>query len=468
MSGFKPTAKQQEAQLVIAGDATHAALGGGSRSGKTYLHVRNVVMRAIKAPGSRHAILRFRFNHCKISIVHDTFPKVMAECFPEVRYRLDKTDWYVEFLDAVDIDEAGTEKRSQIWFGGLDDKERTEKILGQEYATIFVNECSQITYSSLEILRTRLAQRVHQVINGQRAALLKPRMFYDFNPPGKGHWTYKVFIKKIDPESGKPLARPENYVYFRINPEDNKANQAEGYIETLKEMSAAKRRRFLEGEFQDENPDALFNEDTIEKWRDYTGDLPKFVRVLVGVDPSGADENRKKEVAAENDEIGIAVGALGADGKAYLLEDCSLLTGPAGWGAVATTAYDRHEANAVVGEVNYGGAMVRHVVQTARPNTPFKAVTATRGKAIRAEPFSALYEQGKVVHVGKFPKLEEELCNMTTHGYIGTKSPNRADAWIWILADLFPSMVAEKKDKEKKPPYTPRRAGGTGAVFGRR
>jgi phage terminase large subunit-like protein len=88
--------------------------------------------------------------------------------------------------------------------------------------------------------------------------------------------------------------------------------------------------------------------------------------------------------------------------------------------------------------------MVRHVIQTARPRTPFRQVHASRGKAVRAEPFSALYEQGKIRHAGRFPALESELTAFTTHGYVGGDSPNRADALIWALSDLFPGMVQPK------------------------
>ena len=108
---------------------------GGSRSAKTFGIVRTMIIRALAAENSRHAILRFRFNHVKASVVLDTFPKVMSLCFKDITYELNKTDWYAEFPN-----------KSQIWFGGLDDKERTEKVLGQEYATIFLNECSQITW----------------------------------------------------------------------------------------------------------------------------------------------------------------------------------------------------------------------------------------------------------------------------------------------------------------------------------
>ena len=118
---FKLTSAQEAAQRVMASQATHIMLYGGSRSGKTFLTVRAICVRALKAPGSRHAILRFRFNAVKASIIHDTFPKVLQLCFPGVEVELNKTDWFATFPNG-----------SQIWFGGLDDKERTEKILGQE------------------------------------------------------------------------------------------------------------------------------------------------------------------------------------------------------------------------------------------------------------------------------------------------------------------------------------------------
>ena len=438
---MKFTAKQLEAQEILAGDATHIMLFGGSRSGKTFLHTRNVTTRALKAPGSRHAILRFRFNHVKASIVMDTFPKVMSLCYPGVDYHIDKTDWYARL---------GND--SQIWFGGLDDKERTEKILGQEHATLYLNECSQIPYQSQQLATTRLAQAVEQEIEDQRTGVvarrpLKPRMYYDCNPPSKGHWTHRLFVEGRDPETRKPLPHPEDYVCFQMNPGDNAENMPAGYLGTLKALSQRLQRRFLLGEFGEETPNALFHDSDIDAWRVTDGSVPDMVRIGVGVDPSGSGD----EDNADNDEIGIVVAGLGTDGNAYVFEDCSVKAGPATWGKVATTAFDRHEANVVVGEVNYGGAMVQHVIQTARPRTPFKAVTASRGKHIRAEPFSALYEQGKVRHVGFMPELEDELCAMSTLGYTGTGSPNRADALIWVLAELFAGIV-QPKDRKRIPP----------------
>lgn len=442
---FRLTAKQADAQKVLASAAKHLMLFGGSRSGKTFLLVRNVVMRALKAPNSRHVIFRYRFNAIKASIVADTFPKVMRLAFPGVVAAMNKTDWFATLPNGA-----------QIWFAGLDDSERAEKILGMEFVTIYFNECSQIPLGSVELARTRLAQQVDQELPGQPAAPLKPRVYYDENPPSKGHWSYKLFIQKADPETGEALANPDDYAWFKINPADNAENIATDYLETLDAMSARMRKRFRDGEFGDATPGALFTDETIEKWRHIGGELPEFVRVVVGVDPSGSGDVDN----ADNDEIGIAVGAIGTDGNAYLLEDCSVKAGPATWGRVTTTAFDRHQADAVVGEGNYGGAMVEHTIQTARPRTPFKYVTATRGKHIRAEPFSSLYEQGKIRHVGQFRELEAELTAFNTAGYVGSGSPNRADAWIWVLAELFPALVSPRREPKAA---KPRRHHGAGS-----
>lgn len=434
---FKFTLKQLEAQAILSGIATHNMLYGGSRSGKTFLHVRNTVFRALKAPNSHHCILRFRFNHLKASVILGTFPKVMKLCFPGVEYNLSKTDWYVIFPNG-----------SELWFGGLDDKERTEKILGQEYSTMLFNEASQIPKGARDTAITRLAELAETVMmDGDKevvTGVLKPRAFYDCNPTNKNHWTYREFILKQDPETRQPLPNPNDYAYFKMNPEDNRDNLTAGYLDTLGALSARMRKRFRDGDFADATPNALFTDETLDKWRVLDGDLPDMQRIVVAVDPSGSGDRDN----ADNDAIGIVVAGLGIDGNAYVLEDATCKAGPAVWGKIATGAFERHEADIMVGEVNYGGAMVKHVIMTSRPRTAFKMVSATRGKVVRAEPFSALYEQGKIRHVGVYQPLEDELTAFSTIGYMGPNSPNRADALFWALTELFPGVVAGKKNVE--------------------
>jgi phage terminase large subunit-like protein len=430
---FAFTARQEAAQQVLAGDATHLMLFGGSRSGKTFLLTRNVIMRALKAPNSRHAIFRFRLNHVRASIVGDTFPKVMRVAFPGVTYDLQRTDLIATLPNG-----------SQIVFGGVDDKERTEKLLGLEFATVYFNECSQIPVASVDMVLTRLAQKAESVIQGRQPQPLKLRAYYDCNPPSEAHWTYRRFVQRVDLDTKRSLPNPEDYATFSINPVDNAQNLSPEYLAQLEALPARMRARFLEGKFADATPNALFPEDVIDRWRVLDGAVPDLTRVVVAIDPSGAGD----EANADNDAIGVVVAGLGVDGNAYVLEDCTVKAGPATWGRVATSAFDRHQADCVVAETNYGGAMVQQTINVARPRTPFKAVTASRGKHVRAEPFSALYEAGKVRHVGMFAELEEELTAFSTSGYTGGSSPNRADALIWALAALFPALTAPAKKEQ--------------------
>src|ERR1700743_3618977 len=145
---FELTARQQKATVLLGSPATHSMLYGGSRSGKTFTTSGPIIPRGL-AHKSRHAVLRYRFNHLKGSVIYDTLPKVMDLCFPGVAdlSHMDKSDWFYKLPNG-----------SEVWFGGLDDKERTEKILGQEYASMFLNECSQIPWASRNMAITRLAQ----------------------------------------------------------------------------------------------------------------------------------------------------------------------------------------------------------------------------------------------------------------------------------------------------------------------
>lgn len=420
------TLKQRRAWEVLGSDARHVMLFGGSRSGKTFLIMRALITRAL-AHKSRHAVLRFRFNHVKASIIYDTLPKVMEVCFDGVaeHCHLDKSDWFYRFPN-----------ESEIWFGGLDDKERTEKILGQEYASLFLNECSQIPWASRTIAMTRLAQKTG----------LRLKAFYDCNPPAEGHWTHRLFVQKRSPDTKLALRDPESYAAMQINPVDNRENLPPEYLEELDRLPAKQRARFYLGQWGSASESALWTIELIEQSRLDGRDLPTMQRIVVAVDPSGCQGPED----TRSDEIGIVVCGLGTDGRGYVLEDLSGRFGPSEWGRIAVRAYDRHSADCIVGETNYGGAMVEEVIKVAARegseieqirSVPFRMVSASRGKIVRAEPIAALFEQQKVVMAGVFPMLEDQLCAMTTGGYVGDRSPDRADAMVWGLSHLFPGMT---------------------------
>jgi len=427
---FKLTPKQQEAQTLLGGDAQHIMLLGGSRSGKTFLLCRSIAVRMLRAEGSRHLIARFRLNHAKASIWRDTWPKMLSLCFPGLAEasKANKSDLIYTFPN-----------KSEMWLGGLDDKERVEKVLGNEYASVYLNECSQISYSARETLLTRLAQKTE----------LKLREYLDENPPTAVHWTHRLFVEKKRPEPPYThLPDPQNYAWMRLNPADNAENLPESYLKALQNLSPRAKQRFWEGQFGNANENALWTYDAIERNR--TTKHPDLQRVVVAIDPSGTSGAEDER----SDHVGIVVAGIGTDGHGYVLEDLTVKAAPHVWGRIAVTAFERHAADAVVGETNYGGAMVKHVIKTAAAaheiDAPYIEVTASRGKVVRAEPVSALYEQNKVHHVGAFPELEDQLCAFTTAGYMGDRSPDRADALVWALSELFPGIVRTKVNWEDK------------------
>lgn len=249
---FKKTEDQIKAiKLMGEKNITRLLLYGASRSGKSFIIIYIIIVRALRAPGSRHVILRFRFNHAKQSLWYDTIQKVFEIKFPDLKYTENKSDWFIELPNG-----------SQIWLGGLDDKDRTEKILGNEYSTIYFNEISQISYSSIVIALTRLAQKT----------ILKNIAFFDCNPPSKQHWSYKLWMQGIHPETKEPLQNKESYACMRMNSEGNKENIAEGYIEnTLATLTGIAKTRFYLGEFSDEDLGLIFNN---WKYGEFDGSLP--------------------------------------------------------------------------------------------------------------------------------------------------------------------------------------------------
>jgi phage terminase large subunit-like protein len=406
------TAKQEEARTLL-GKQRHTLLVGGSRSGKTTLLVSAIAERAVEHDGSRHAILRLHANAARASIALDTLPKVFRLRHPAAALKRHRTEGYFSLKND-----------SEIWIGGLDDQERVEKILGREFVTILFNECSQIPYASVLVALTRLAQSVPGVTQAA---------YYDLNPVSKGHWTNILFGDKRDPVSRVPLDNPQDYARLFLNPADNAENLSDDYLKSLARLPERQRKRFFEGVYVDDLDGALFSYEMIARAR--VDELPvhRRRRVVVAVDPSGAAD-RDDERA---DEIGIIVAAKGDDGHAYLLADRSLRDAPAVWGRAVAAAYHEFAADRIVAEENFGGEMVRFVIRAADANAKVEVISVSRGKVLRAEPVSALYEQGLVHHVGRFGVLEDQLCAFTTAGYRGEGSPDHADALVFAVTELL-------------------------------
>jgi len=217
---------------------------------------------------------------------------------------------------------------------------------------------------------------------------------------------------------------------------DNKANLAPEFFTFIVNKYAGTRlgRQELEGEILEDNPGALwhranFDDNRVEK-------LPQLRRIVVAADPAVTSN-------ADSDETGIIVAGMDSQSPAhfYVLDDLSLSASPDTWARVLVQAYLRQKADRIIGEVNNGGDLVETIIRhveidgkRAGLNASYKAVHASRGKAIRAEPISALYEQNRVHHVGAFPILEDQLCDWDPA--VSTDSPDRLDALVWALTEL--------------------------------
>jgi predicted phage terminase large subunit-like protein len=412
---FERTEKQEEQADAVHGDARHILAYGGSRSGKTFGFCELIAERALQAPGSRHLIARLHNIDVRQAVMLDTWPNMMRRAFPDVAYHVNKADQFVTIGEG-----------SEIWFGGLDDKDRVDKILGKEYATFYVNESSQVAYNTILTIRTRLAQACFRK-DGTRLPI---KGFYDLNPTGKSHWSHKEFVEKVRPDNGIPI-EPGSRAFVVMNPADNPHLSPEYHAE-LDSLPERQRQRFRDGRYLSEVPGALWPIDRIEALRIDLETLPALKRVVVGVDPSGSD-------GTGGDSQGIVVAALGVDGHSYVLDDGSVRLSPDGWARQVDQLAGKHDADLIVAEKNYGGAMVETVLRTAAPKRKIVLVSATHrgGKVARAEPVAALYEQGKVHHVGTFADLEDQMSMVTTAGYQGSGSPDRMDALVWALTELM-------------------------------
>lgn len=215
---------------------------------------------------------------------------------------------------------------------------------------------------------------------------------------------------------------------------DNRANLAQSFVQRIVNRYAGTRlgRQELEAEILGDLPGALWSLANLDTYR--LTQAPKLGRIVVAVDPAVTNTEN-------SDEHGIIVAGKADDKRGIVLEDASIQGSPMDWAKRAVSLYRSWNADCIVVEVNQGGDMVSHTIKTIDPNVRIREVRASRGKHVRAEPVAALYEQGRVAHVGSFPALENQLTQMTTSGYQGDGSPDRVDALVWAFTELFDDMI---------------------------
>jgi phage terminase large subunit-like protein len=228
------------------------------------------------------------------------------------------------------------------------------------------------------------------------------------------------------------IADPDTQI-TRGSTYDNRANLAKAFFDVIIRRYEGTRlgRQEIEAELLEDVPGALWTRGIIEATRGNTLEaIPPggLIRIVVAVDPAVTSNE-------DSDETGIVVAALTRGQHVLILDDLSCRESPLGWAKVAIAAYRARHADRIVAEVNNGGDLVIGNIRAIDPSASVRAVRASRGKYIRAEPVAALYEQGRVHHIGTFPALEDQMCGWTPQS--GEKSPDRLDALVWAVTELL-------------------------------
>jgi len=230
-------------------------------------------------------------------------------------------------------------------------------------------------------------------------------------------------LKRLMADPGTRISRAATHA--------NAANLAPGFLSAIVRRYQGTRlgRQELDAELLEDNPHALWQRQMIDATR--VTQAPQLHRVVVAVDPPATS-------TAAADECGIIVAGRAVDGSGYVLVDRSAGgLSPARWARRVADAYHAYAADRIVAEANQGGEMVEAVIRQVDKSLPVRLVRATRGKAVRAEPVAALYEQGHVHHVGVLARLEDQLCEFDPSAPKRSGSPDRLDALVWALTDLM-------------------------------
>jgi phage terminase large subunit-like protein len=324
-----------------------------------------------------------------------------------------------------------------ILFQGMQDH-TAESIKSLEgFDVAYVEEAQTLSARSLEMLRPTIRKDDSE-------------LWFSWNPRSAEDPVDKFL---------RGLNKPKGAVVVQANWKDNPFFPAVLADERDHDRTANPDRygHIWEGDYEPAAVGAIWNRAMLHTWRKEKA--PPLKRIVVAIDPQG-----KKELEpGETDETGIVAAGLGEDKRAYVLADATLNGTPREWATRALSVYDQLGADSIVVERNFGGDMVKHTIESMRPGVRVIEVVATRGKHVRAEPISALYEQGQCSHVGTFIELENEMCLTTAWGYSGKNSPNRMDALVWAMTELFPDLTPKRP---QEPPRAPRARPGANNWMG--
>jgi hypothetical protein len=432
---------------------------GPSRSGKSFLILYLLFLRALRAPNSRHACFRGARNACERSLFKLTLNQVFDKCFKGLKEQCEirLSDMTVTFPNG-----------SEIMFGGLD-ADRLDSVLGLEYNSVWINECNddEIDFETVSQLMSRLAM-LTETSDGK---LLTNKMYFDCNPKYFSDYEYKLFKQHVNPSDGDAMEDPEEWVSCKLNTISNQENLDPDYLKRLAKGSRASRQRFMLGEWCDENTDALFTEtmfvdtriplpselDTPDAIKSYLAGFGnekieniRLDRITIAVDPA-----KSNDVKSDLHGITIQAGATvfnlkeGVDEyHAFVLADHSMKASPNAVCQLIKEEFEAWGAQRVVIESNAAGSWLESTMRSVWPAAPLKFIAATSqtgGKNDRAEPVAAQYERSAVHHVGSFRDLEAQMCDWGSPAS-RRKSPDRMDAVVWGITELL-DLAHEKKNK---------------------
>ena len=380
----------------------YKALYGGRGSAKSHWFAERALIRCIERKGSRGVCVREVQKSLKDSV------KLLLE---------DKIQHYgFGSHFSVNADFIRTPGDGVIIFQGMQDH-TSESIKSLEaFDWAYVEEAQTMTERSLELLRPTIRVPGSEI-------------WFSWNPRHATDPVDKFFRGQLV---------PDNAIIKRVSYKDNPWFPDELEAERAFDERTNPQRygHIWLGEYEPQAVGAIFSREVI--FRNRRDSAPEMRRVLVSIDPPISHE-------PGSDEAGIIVGGLGEDQRGYVLADLSFRASPTQWAERACAAYDMYDADAIVAEINQGGDMVTNTIRALRPDIRVIPVRATRGKAIRAEPISALYALDRISHVGAFPQLEAQLCLFTAEQYVGPDSPDRADALIWMFTELFPRLTRRER-----------------------
>jgi len=396
----------------LLGPSRYKGAHGGRGSAKSHFFAEALVERCLLNPGTRWVCVREVQRSLKESV------KLLVE---------DKIQrWDVADQFAFRHDRTLTPGVGVILYQGMQDH-TAESIKSLEgFHGLWGEESQTMSARSLEMIRPTIREPGSE-------------LWFSWNPRS---------AKDPVDELLRGLIPPTNAVVVRANWRDNPWFPAELEDERAHDYRVKPDRysHIWEGEYEPKAQGAIWDRLVIHEGR--RDGHPSLRRIVVAIDPAVSGE-------PGSDEHGIIVVAVGEDGRGYVVDDMTCRGSPDVWSKRALLAYDKWDADAIVIERNQGGDMCRHTLRTVRAAVPIIEVTASRGKHVRAEPIAALYALGRISHVGTYPELEMQMCQMTAAGYEGDGSPDRVDALVWGLTQLFPGMI-KAKTADILPPFVPK------------